>query len=61
MNWSGKTDFLQTIIGPKKTQERFFKYSQNNLLMDYALLLSKFVTDKRAIISLSGEYGLENS
>ncbi|WP_339884852.1 NAD(P)/FAD-dependent oxidoreductase [Polaribacter vadi] len=56
-----KNRFSANYNRSKKTQERFFKYSQNNLLMDYALLLSKFVTDKRAIISLSGEYGLENS
>jgi len=55
-----KNRFSANYNRSKKTQERFFKYSQNNLLMDYALLLSKFVTDKRAIISLSGEYGLEN-
>jgi digeranylgeranylglycerophospholipid reductase len=44
----------------KRAQERFFKYSQNSLLMDYVLLISKLYPDARAIRSLSGEYGLEN-
>jgi digeranylgeranylglycerophospholipid reductase len=56
-----KNRFSANYKRSKNTQERFFKYSQNNLLMDYALLISKFVTDKRAVTSLSGEYGLENN
>ena len=55
-----KNRFLLNYQRSKRLQDRFFKYSQNNLLMDYILLISKFVPDKRAVKSLSGEYGLEN-
>lgn len=57
-NW--KKRFSANYNRSKKSQERFYKYSQNNLLMDYILFISKFVPDKRAVKSLSGEYGLEN-
>ncbi|MGJ8744145.1 lycopene cyclase family protein [Polaribacter sp.] len=54
-----KNRFLLNYQRSKRSQERFFKYSQNNFLMDYILFLSKFVSDKRAVRSLSGEYGLD--
>ena len=54
-----KNRFSANYNRSKKSQERFFKYSQNNLLMDYILLISKFIPDKRAVKSLSGEYGLD--
>lgn len=56
-----KNRFSANYNRSKKLQERFFKYSQNNLLMDYILFISKFIPDQRAVMSLSGEYGLENS
>ncbi|WP_439130509.1 lycopene cyclase family protein [Polaribacter sp.] len=56
-----KNRFLANYQRSKRAQERFFKYSQNSLLMDYVLLISKLYPDARAIRSLSGEYGLENS
>lgn len=54
-----KNRFLANYQRSKRAQERFFKYSQNSLLMDYVLLISKLYPDARAIRSLSGEYGLE--
>lgn len=56
-----KNRFSANYNRSKKSQKRFFKYSQNNLLMDYILFISKFIPDKRAVKSLSGEYGLENN
>jgi digeranylgeranylglycerophospholipid reductase len=56
-----KKRFLANYSRSKNTQKKFFKYSQNNLLMDFVLLISKFVSKKRAIQSLSGEYGLEEN
>ena len=54
-----KNRFSANYNRSKKSQKRFFKYSQNNFLMDYILFISKFIPDKRAVRSLSGEYGLE--
>ena len=54
-----KNRFLANYKRSKRAQERFFKYSQNSILMDYVLLISKLYPDARAIRSLSGEYGLE--
>lgn len=54
-----KNRFLANYKRSKRAQERFFKYSQNSLLMDYVLLISKLYPNARAIRSLSGEYGLE--
>jgi len=54
-----KNRFSANYNRSKKSQERFFKYSQNDILMDYILFISKFIPDKRAVKSLSGEYGLE--
>lgn len=57
LDW--KNRFSANYNRSKKSQERFFKYSQNDILMDYILFISKFIPDKRAVKSLSGEYGLE--
>lgn len=57
LDW--KNRFSANYNRSKKSQERFFKYSQNNILMDYILFISKFIPDERAVRSLSGEYGLE--
>jgi digeranylgeranylglycerophospholipid reductase len=54
-----KNRFSANYLRSKRAQERFFKYSQNSLLMDYVLFISKLYPDARAIRSLSGEYGLE--
>jgi digeranylgeranylglycerophospholipid reductase len=43
----------------KRSQARLFKYSQNNFLTDFIVFISKFLSDKRAIKTLSGEYGLD--
>jgi digeranylgeranylglycerophospholipid reductase len=56
-----KNRFSANYNRSKKTQKNFFKYSKNNFLMDFILLISKFISDKRAIQSLSGEYGLEEN
>ncbi|WP_010135496.1 tryptophan 7-halogenase [Ochrovirga pacifica] len=56
-----KKRFLLNYQRSKRTQTKFFKYSQNNILMDYILFISKFfIPKKRAVNSLSGEYGLES-
>jgi digeranylgeranylglycerophospholipid reductase len=58
-NW--KKRFSKNYKRSKHAQERFFKYSKSNSLMDFGMLLSKFYSDKRIVKSLSGEYGLEES
>jgi digeranylgeranylglycerophospholipid reductase len=55
--WNNR--FFDNYTRSKKLQDRFFGYSQDDLLMDVSLLFSKFISDKRIITSLSGEYGLE--
>lgn len=57
LDW--KNRFSANYNRSKKSQERFFKYSQNNILMDYILFISKFIPDERVVRSLSGEYGLD--
>lgn len=54
-----KNRFLLNYQRSKRSQNRFFKYSQNDVLVNFVLLISKFVSDSRAVRSLSGEYGLE--
>lgn len=54
-----KNRFFDNYSRSKNAQIRFIKYSQDNLLMNTVLLFSKLISDKRCIISLSGEYGLE--
>jgi len=51
--------FSENYKRSKRSQERFFKYSQNNFVMDFIVFLSKLIPSKRSIRSLSGEYGLE--
>ena len=58
-DWSKR--FLANYTRSKRSQERLFKYSNKDLLMDFALLLTRFRSDKKIIRSLSGEYGLEES
>ncbi len=54
-----KNRFSKNYKRSKRSQERFFKYSQNNFVMDFIVFLSKLISSKRSIRSLSGEYGLE--
>ena len=56
-NW--KKRFFLNYKRSKRSQARFFTYSQNNFLTDFIVFISKFLSDKRAIKSLSGEYGLD--
>ncbi len=55
-----KNRFSENYKRSKRSQERFFNYSKNNLLMDFIVFLSKLIPNQRSIKSLSGEYGLEN-
>ena len=55
-----KNRFLENYKRSKKAQERLFRYSKKDYLMDFALLLMGLRGDKRIITSVSGEYGLEN-
>lgn len=54
-----KNRFSENYKRSKRSQERFFKYSQNNFVMDFIVFLSKLIPSKRSVRSLSGEYGLE--
>lgn len=54
-----KKRFSENYKRSKRSQERFFKYSQNNFVMDFIVFLSKFIPSKRSIKSLSGEYDLD--
>ena len=56
-NW--KKRFLLNYKRSKRSQARLFKYSQNNFVTDFIVFISKFLSDKRAIKTLSGEYGLD--
>ena len=56
-NW--KNRFSANYQRSKRSQEKVFKYSKNDNLMDLALLLSKFRSRKKIIKTLSGEYGLD--
>lgn len=56
-NW--KKRFSLNYKRSKRSQARFFKYSQNNFVTDFIVFISKFLSDRRAIKSLSGEYGLD--
>ena len=56
-NW--KKRFLLNYKHSKRSQARLFKYSQNNSVTDFIVFISKFLLDKRAIKTLSGEYGLD--
>lgn len=54
-----KKRFLANYKRSKKSQQRLFKYSGKDLLMDFTMILLKLRSDARVIRSLSGEYGLE--
>ena len=54
-----KNRFLANYKRSKSAQQRVFRYSNNDYVMDLALLLSRLRSNKRIINSLSGEYGLE--
>lgn len=56
-NW--KKRFLENYKRSKRAQDRLFKYSKSNFLMDYFLFISNLLSGKRIVKSLSGEYGLE--
>jgi len=51
--------FLANYQRSKRSQQKLFKYSEKDLLMDFALFMTKLRSDKGIIRSLSGEYGLE--
>ena len=53
--------FLANYTRSKRSQERLFRHSNKDLLMDFALFLTKFRSDKKIVRSLSGEYGLEET
>ncbi len=53
--------FFANYSRSKRSQERLFKYSNKDLLMDFALFMTRFRSDKKIIRSLSGEYGLEEN
>lgn len=55
-----KNRFLENYKRSKKSQNKLFKYSKKDYLMDFTLLLMNLRSNKRIITSLSGEYGLEN-
>ena len=54
-----KKRFFKNYSRSKKSQQKLFKYSQNDLLMDFAFLMMKIRSNASIIRSLSGEYGLE--
>lgn len=56
-----KARFLQNYKRSKKAQDKLFRYSKKDYLMDFGLLLMVLRSDKRMITSVSGEYGLENN
>ncbi|MDT7833068.1 NAD(P)/FAD-dependent oxidoreductase [Flavobacteriaceae bacterium S356] len=53
--------FLANYSRSKRSQERLFRHSNKDLLMDFALFLTKFRSDRKIVRSLSGEYGLEET
>lgn len=55
-----KSRFLENYKRSKKAQDKLFRYSKKDHLMDFGLLLMRLRSDKRMIRSLSGEYGLES-
>lgn len=55
-----KNRFSANYKRSKDDQTKLFKYSKNNILMDFALFMSKFRSNKKIVRSLSGEYGYEN-
>ncbi|WP_299064643.1 NAD(P)/FAD-dependent oxidoreductase [uncultured Polaribacter sp.] len=55
-----KNRFSANYKRSKSAQEKLYKYTNNNFVMDTALLLMRLRSDERIVRSLSGEYGLEN-
>jgi digeranylgeranylglycerophospholipid reductase len=53
--------FLANYKRSKKSQQRLFKYSNKDALMDFALFMTRFRSDKKIVRSLSGEYGLHET
>ncbi|MGB0879975.1 MAG: lycopene cyclase family protein [Polaribacter sp.] len=54
-----KNRFSANYKRSKKAQQKLFKYSNNDYVMDLAMLLVGLRSKRRIINSLSGEYGLE--
>ncbi|MBI2258001.1 MAG: NAD(P)/FAD-dependent oxidoreductase [Flavobacteriia bacterium] len=54
LNWRKR--FSKTYASAKNTQQRVFKYSQKDLLVDFAVLMLKFKKDEKVLKVLSGEY-----
>ena len=55
-----KNRFSENYKRSKKAQEKVFKYTNNDFVMDFALLSMRIRSNERIIRSVSGEYGLEN-
>ncbi|MFY9241418.1 MAG: NAD(P)/FAD-dependent oxidoreductase [Polaribacter sp.] len=55
-----KARFFENYKRSKKSQDKLFRYSKKDYLMDFGLLLMRLRSNERMITSLSGEYGLEN-
>ncbi len=54
-----KKRFLENYKKSKNSQQKLFKYSKYNFLMDFALLMARFKADEKVIRSLSGEHGFD--
>lgn len=54
-----KNRFSKNYKRSKRAQEKIYKYSDNDYVMDIALFLMKFRSNKKVLNSISGEYGLE--
>ncbi|MEO9571927.1 MAG: NAD(P)/FAD-dependent oxidoreductase [Polaribacter sp.] len=54
-----KKRFSANYKRSKNAQEKIFKYTNNDLVMDFALLAMRMRSNDRIIRSVSGEYGLE--
>ena len=56
-----KNRFSANYKRSKSAQEKIFKYSNNDVVMDIALLSMRLRSNDRIIRSISGEYGLEKN
>ncbi|QTE24420.1 NAD(P)/FAD-dependent oxidoreductase [Polaribacter cellanae] len=54
-----KNRFSANYKRSKKAQGKIYKFTNNDVVMDLALLLMRFRSNDRLIKSISGEYGLE--
>ena len=54
-----KNRFSANYKRSKSAQEKVFKYSKNDYVMDIALLLMRLRSNERIMRSISGEYGLD--